>query len=458
MEQLRKILTWLTKYHFWVLSVVAALIGVFCWYTGAQSLTEQFKTQQGTIQQAFSTQQSVAGRPFLPNPAIVEEQKEQVELRAQEVLATWQQLYDRQRNEALKWPGDRTLTQSFRDEVEKKRFGDPLSGDALSEYQNYIGRHFDALPEIIGALKADPGGGRSVGLDLRNSRFNARETGREVMFEPVEPEFIVDWNAQDQEVVRQMLDFQLRPSSTKVWVTQETLWAYHTLLEVIAATNRAVGADRQSNAAVRTVHALEVGKTAAQESRGKDHVELAEAVRAAATAAVATDATGRDIRTMVVEGREGQAAMTEAEERVVLLNGRYVNADGQPILFTGSEDVATVFGKEYKRLPVRMQLEMNVNQLPFLITECANQPLPVEVQEVRVNPSTGVGASGGRGREVGPIGRGPMTRSVGGTEVATFAVNPNIVPVIIHGVIYFYNQPNPATIGVGDQGIAAVTE
>ena len=43
------------------------------------------------------------------------------------------------------------------------------------------------------------------------------------------------------------------------------------------------------------------------------------------------------------------------------------------------------FGKEFKRLPVRMRLWMDQRWLPHLISECANAPLQVEVQEVRIN-------------------------------------------------------------------------
>ena len=53
----------------------------------------------------------------------------------------------------------------------------------------------------------------------------------------------------------------------RIWVTQEDLWVYTTMLQVIANTNKAAGSTRFSNAAVRVIDSLEVGRAAARESR-----------------------------------------------------------------------------------------------------------------------------------------------------------------------------------------------
>ena len=53
----------------------------------------------------------------------------------------------------------------------------------------------------------------------------------------------------------------------KIWVTQENLWVYQTLLDVIAKTNKAANATRMSNAAVQEIGELSVGSRAAKGSR-----------------------------------------------------------------------------------------------------------------------------------------------------------------------------------------------
>ena len=78
-------------------------------------------------------------------------------------------------------------------------------------------------------------------------------------------------------------------------------------------------------------------------------------------------------------------------------------APRSPIRATAS---LTAFGNEFKRLPVRMQLWMDQRWLPQLISECANAPLQVEVQEVRINPADDGSGGGGGGRGGGGYGRG----------------------------------------------------
>jgi hypothetical protein len=168
--------------------------------------------------------------------------------------------------------------------------------------------------------------------------------------------------------------------------------------------------------------------------------------------------------------------MTDEQEKAYLLSGRYISADGKPIPFGASAAPApapgeapaapvadpaaaaqpldlTVFGPEYKRLPVRMALRMNQRWLPHLIAECAGQPLQIEVQEVRVNPPEGIGSAagaGGLGSGYRPGGEGGGS---GGGSVfpedapqQPFPTQPEMVNVIIQGTILIFNKPNAAIL------------
>ena len=176
----------------------------------------------------------------------------------------------------------------------------------------------------------------------------------------------------------------------------------------------------------------------------------------------------------------GTGPMTEEQEKTYLLSGRYLSAQGTPIPFGSAGAAAapgpggeappppdpaiagqpldlTLFGQEYKRLPVRMALRMNQRWLPRLIAECASQPLQIEVQEVRVNPPEGIGSTmgGGPGGGYRPGEGGPG----GGANVfpdeppvQPFPTQPEMVNVIIQGTIYIFNKPNPAILQPqGDQ-------
>jgi hypothetical protein len=165
--------------------------------------------------------------------------------------------------------------------------------------------------------------------------------------------------------------------------------------------------------------------------------------------------------------------MTEEQEKAFLLWGRYLGADGKPIPFGGGATAApgetaappppadpaaaaqpldlTMFGQEYKRLPVRMALRMDQRWLPRLIAECASEPLQVEVQEVRVNPPEGIASTGGggpggnyRGGDGGPGGNASVFADE--PAVQPFPTQPEMVNVIIQGTIYIFNKPNPAIL------------
>src|SRR6185295_11519626 len=146
---------------------------------------------------------------------------------------------------------------------------------------------------------------------------------------------------------------------------------------------------------------------------------------------------------------------------------RYLDAQGKPIPFgnpgggaaagpeggaapeaaaaavpAGPLDVSA-FGVEYKRLPVRMVLQMDQRWLPRLITQCASEPLQVEVQEVRINVPEASGANAGpmgstfRGPEGGGGGGGASAGSLFPEETSAlpFPSHPEIVSVIIQGTI-----------------------
>jgi hypothetical protein len=97
-----------------------------------------------------------------------------------------------------------------------------------------------------------------------------------------------------------------------------------------------------------------------------------------------------------------------------------------------------------------------------LIAECANQPLQVEVKEVRINPrgfSSGSGggysAFGGGGRggyEGGGFGGGGSAANLfpERTGIQAFPAQPNLANVVIQGVIYIFNPPNPEVLKTGD--------
>jgi hypothetical protein len=484
MDQLRKAWGWLQRHHFWVLILVVVFVALGCWWSGASALLAEYKSNRSTIEAQFTAAGTVQSKPFHPNQAVQDGQAEQNTIQQQSVAALWKQLYDRQTAEVLKWPAN--LSKDFREHIQKLKFGDEIARNLRAQYNNYILDHFPTLPKIVGALEVPDGagggmgmgmgGGRGMGggIDVRNlieQQRNAQQgrggeggVGGEM---PEEQDYIVIWA--DQQMVRDALYPSKTPTSKQIWKTQEDLWVYEALLRIIANTNKDAGADRFSNAAVRVIETLEVGKTAALASKGKGRIDMVVTAPAAGMEGMGMEGGGMEGGGMgpgmgMEGGMEGgmmgrgefmgeggmmggatDPSLLDAE----LFNNRYVDAAGAPI---AGED----FGKEFKRLPVRMRLWMDQRWLPNLITECANAPLQVEVTEVRVNPSEngamggGMPGMGGRGGEFGGGGG-----AVAGQDMAP-EPDPQMKSIVIQGIIYIFNPPSTGeAAAAADPGMSA---
>lgn len=494
MDQLRTALKWLKQQHFWVLSVLAALIGLGCWWVVSGKMSALYETSQKTITAEFTSLATLSSAPFHPNETINGRQLAETKKIADNVTKLWEQLYDRQREQVLQWPA--ALSKAFRDFVEKKQFGDEIDAELRNNYQNYIERHFPELPKQIGARVMEVGaigtlGGGRGGIGPEGGPASGLAPDGTLQ---EDDDYICEWV--DQNVIREELDFPQRPSALRIWVTQEDLWVYHTLLDVIAKTNQAAGATRQSNAAVRTVYSLEVGKRAAPFSRQQNRLLVPPLIQSPAAGAeigpeggpvpLGPEGGPRPPQTEMFgpEGRGGGgpgggAGMTPEQESGFLLSYRYLDDKGMPIPFGSGAAAAagpeaglvpdpaavavpagpidfSILGVGYKRLPVRMVLQMDVRWLPQLISACANQPLRVEVQEVRINtPDVAgleAGGAGGGGGFRGVGERGPGGGGAGAnlfpdhTGLQNFPQQPNVVNVVIQGTIYIFNKPNPTLL------------
>jgi hypothetical protein len=484
MDQLRKAWGWLQRQHFWVLTLLALLVALGCWWRGGSTLWADYKTNRGRIDEQFNKANSVKTKPFHANENVQSGQNEQIAQQQETVFALWKQLYERQTASVLKWPSN--LSRGFREHITKLTFGADIPPNLRRHYNNYIRDHFPELPKIVGALEvpdSGQGGGGMPGMGgggafnvqsflegMRGNNSRGGEGDPGLQFE--EPDFLVVWA--DQQMIRDELAPRSTPTPKRIWKTQEDLWVLEALLTIIANTNKAAGSDRFSNAAVRVIESLEVGRTAAQASRGRGRIDMVEMAapgmmeggegmtmeggRGGGMEGGGYGEYGGGGRGMGMEGEYGgemggrgmgmgtDGAAADAD----LFNNRYVGADGAPIPDPGDGSL-TAFGTEFKRLPVRMQLWMDQRWLPQLISECANAPLQVEVQEVRINPADG-GASGGGygGGGYGGGGRGGDSyASAGAMGVEMMPESePMMKTVVLQGTVYIFNPPSaePATV------------
>jgi len=93
MDKVRVALDWLKRHHFWVLSVLVALISVVCWAKASSKMETAFKTNKGAIEGQFSSVKGVRTDPFHPNEDVNTKQAGQTKDQAKEVAALWDRLY-----------------------------------------------------------------------------------------------------------------------------------------------------------------------------------------------------------------------------------------------------------------------------------------------------------------------------------------------------------------------------
>ncbi|MEN0110385.1 MAG: hypothetical protein AAF805_06640 [Planctomycetota bacterium] len=453
MDQLRQALAWLKAHHFWVLLLL--VFGATCgtWFTAAASVDGTYESAQKKIDAEFSSVRNFQGKPFKPNESINEEQAKEIKKQAANVLQEWSKLYRRQKEEVLIWPQE--LGEGFIKGVEDAEFGDSIDIDSRDTYLNYIKKTFPSLVKIIDAeLMTEGGAGRrgrggpigeeGGGAPLGGGRLGRGRPG----VNPAEPEdsYLVDWL--DQQALSARLDLEKRPSSTEIWLIQEDLWVYRTLLQAIADTNAATGATRRERAAVQVIQELKVGAAAAADDPTATRLVEPDVSEGGGGGLGGGFGGGGFGRGGFGEGGFGgggrggfggggfggggfggpgggrggfgEGGFGAAGEGADLLANRYLSPTGEPIE-SGTAD----FGREFKRLPVRMVLDMDTEWLSRFMWELANAPLQVEVEQVRFNP-----------------GGGGTQRRNAADAVAAFDRRPSVGEVYLQGIVYIFNKPD----------------
>ena len=167
----------------------------------------------------------------------------------------------------------------------------------------------------------------------------------------------VHWDKQD-DLRKEFVWTSETPSTMKVLLAQEDLWAIEQLLQIIDRVN--ADAVAAYNASIKSIDELQVGQKAAQENDSSDRIFVEGKSGSKNPPPAAIDATMGD-----------PSAVTNFSEDELLLDGRYLDANGQPLTAANYNSVA-----EYRRLPVRMVLTMDEMQLPKLLVECARRRFP----------------------------------------------------------------------------------
>ena len=487
MDQIKTFLAVVKKHHFWILCGLACFVGLGMVYGATNKLSKAYDTKKSEISGVDQQISAHTSSPDHPNDTWVKAVQGKTESYRKRVYDAWGKLYAQQKSKVFIWPND--LGKEFVEAFDKDPA--PVSANkmaALMElYQNEVTTTtLPAMAKIINAewtIRADKEA-------TERPRFAAGPRNRGLAPAPGADEaplveYPVVWDSGDQQRMYDAYTWDDPPRESEIRYAQEDMWVLKAIFDSIARANN--GARIPNDAVVRTIQEAKIGYDAAEKfplgeganriyrSRAQASVAVPLGMSGPATSDQSAPPTmfnavrpthGRrgpaDSSGPGSRGRRGPApapsatdATAAADPDAVIKNGRYVNAKLRPLMAT---EWAEQMSPEYKLMAFRLVLVCDEARFQAVVAELANSVLPLEVREVRINPSGDSvnDRSSNRGRgPSGPRSGSAFSGGGGGSDAGTVMHNATIE---IDGLAYLINPPDPKKIWTGElpAGIAAV--
>jgi hypothetical protein len=418
MDQLKNILQLLKKHLFWLLCLACVVIGMLGWKMASGKLSDEYSKKKSEIAGKFSALVAIQTTENFPNSKWKEEIDKITADQKAKVREAWKRVYDEQ-SKHLVWP--EYLGKDFASRIKKTPEGTLEMPQAdLERYMNMIPREYDRLLSIVGVQplvdtnQEGRGPSRTAPPPPQPGQPNAA---------PQEDRVV--WDETSQKKLLDSVRFPEGGASAQVVVlTQEDLWVYQVLLTIIKNVNSG-----RVVPPIKKIEKLMIGKEAADQL-----------VAAMASGKIEQPKDGE--AAAPVDGGQQQASEPAADgQKPAPDEGRYLDAEGKPMA------AATLGDAPYKRMPVFIRLTMDQGEIDKLLVECANAPLPVEVNVCRFNPGATDSSSQAQA----------TTYSRGSSGGANTETNPNDVPIELSGIIYIYNPPDATKLGSEAEGAAAAT-
>ena len=502
MDQLKTQLAVIGKHGFWISSTLVLLASLGIWFMSTSALQEENASQTSKIKGKIESVSRVQNEiDSIPNDLSHEEMEKLISKRQDEVLKSWGKLYDRQKD-ILVWPKN-TFNDRFLNEFIDKDTGtvklpfehyvkfpteekDELATTLRRQYANYISNTLPKLAAVAGTewtadFEQKGGLGMGMGMDMEmggaeGPTGSGPNRGTEVDVTGATTEPLVKWSSASQAAVLGDL-FPWRgklPETLEIYYSQENLWILRQLLEIIADVNE--GAEQPYQAKVHEIVQIAIGKSV---STTPGNISKP-GETAGADGGMGMGMEGMpDMDMDMGMGGMGDMGGSTGSTSVAPdpADNRYLNVSNEPIaaatlrnaLESDSPNDASL--AVAKRVPVMMKLNMNQTAVHELVAMCGSADLMVEVHQVRVLPqATAGGGMGGMGGMEGGMddGEGEMDMGGmggmgdmggmggmgygggggfpgGGADDSEFPLD---MSVEIYGIIYIYNPPDPAKLGV----------
>jgi len=396
MDKVKVYLEVLKKHHFWVLCGIVLIVGVVAQRSGNSFFAEQYATHKGQIESTASSVERVSRDPAQPNEKFAAAIKEEHEKLQAGVGKLWTDLYVKQQS-ILVWPhwineeeAKQILAVAERRPSASGNNKEALPEALLRKYMERIKEEFDPLFDI---------------LDLRHLVVAEDDENDEKSYEGL---VVMDPALVDR--IRKHYAWTEYPDEHKVLYSQEDLWVYRALFEIIKKTNGA--ASDHIYAPVKAIEKLAIAQAASVAPQSTILLPggMKPKIYGEAPTVPPVNATGEEI-----------------------LEGRYVNEDGKPLPATAAPPF-----KEFNLIPVQMIVLVDQRRIADLLAQCANSTVPFEVRRVRINPD-----SSSFHRRM-PAADPSKEKSSDSDEAGMLEAGYYDVPIEIHGVIFLRKPPKIA--------------
>jgi len=489
------------KYHFWLVALLVPLIVLPVLAAGNSGLLSNIAAKRSEIESKLSQVRRVSSLSPHPNEQWSETINTEKDRVREDMIGEWGRFWDSQKSIRV-WPEE--LGNGFIRNVTSLRPGGELGRNDLMNYGRRVPRFVQALParmgaeEMMGDVESARDGGGMPRLPAGGRGMAAGfGPGMPPGAGPRGPRPIITWNPADQQELFQSFVWDSPPSTIQVLMSQEELWVYGVLCDVLKRVNE--GATGGHDSAVTYVEELAVGYRAAEDDpggAGRLYVPPTATVAAADSGEMSgfgSGAGGFDMQGGPEGGRpphprfkgaggsfgsdrsamgsggmadtRGAAAQTSSDGD--FLNWAYVDFSGKPLL---AEELTSTPGIAVTRLmPFRMVAVIDQRKLDSLLVTMATWPMPIEVRQVRINPGAanvgtgmdmggGMGSGGGMARGRGGMAGGRLAGGRGGREAMGGGAEggtgrPHDVTVEIVGTIALATPPGskpPQAAGSGD--------
>jgi hypothetical protein len=488
-DSLRQQLAPVLKHHFWILAGLVPLLLIPALFMAAADRRAVIGRERATIDGQVSALEAVRNTADHPNSAWSEAFDRQAAAVRQELLGEWKAFWESQQPLRV-WP--EVLGPDFLASIAAVESGSrrELLFRDQQRYQNTVAEIVRQLParmgceELMVADEGESGGGPGFG-----GRRPARPgrppgigrppgVGRGDDAEATQSREVLVWRPEDQKRLFASFTWDKPPSTTKVRLAQEELWVYGLFCDAIRRINE--GSTALFDSRITTVDELAVGYLAAEDQPGGQGTGRVIAERQPAGGAgmgefgdglpageqdfgVPGDKLqGRPPHPRfsgggdglegpgprgfapppgMGEGMEGEQAEASLTPDDMLQQWIYVDFNGRPLT---APELATVPDAQLVHLmPFVLRVVMDQRQIDRLLADLAGNAVPIDVRQVRINPSAqGSGGEGGLG---GPRrgGSGPPASGSGRGD----RQRPFDVTVELRGTVGLATPPNQAAVG-----------